>query len=81
MSDKMELVRELNELSSDSEKNLERMQEIARVLLREHFAPRNDYEHKDKRVCEYGLQMESCRECLFDALCNMKKNNSEVSAA
>ena len=53
MSDKMELVRELNELSSDSEKKLERMKEIARVLLREHFAPRNDYEHKDLKVCQY----------------------------
>lgn len=78
MSDKMELVRELNELSSDSEKNLERMQEIARVLLREHFAPRNDYEHKDLKVCEYGLQNIKCRECLFDTLCNLKK--SELSS-
>lgn len=80
MSDKMELVRELNELSSDSEKNLERMKEIARVLLREHFAPRNDYEHKDLKVCQYWLQIESCRQCLFDSLCNMKKNNLEASS-
>lgn len=72
-SNKAELIRELNELSSDSEKNLSRMQEIARVLLREHFAPSNDYEYSGKRVCEYGLQIESCRQCLFDTLCNLKK--------
>ena len=80
MSDKMELVRELNELSVDTDKNLERMKEIASVLLRDHFAPRNDYEHKDLKVCEYWLQNIKCRECLFDTLCNLKKNNMELSS-
>ena len=65
MQDKAELVRELNELSSDSEKNLWRMQEIAKVLLKEHFAP-----NTKERKCEYGLQDIKCKECLFDTLCN-----------
>ena len=35
---------------------------------------RNEYEYRDKRVCEYWLQIESCRKCLFEVLCNYKKN-------
>lgn len=31
------LIEELNELSSDSEKNKERMVEIAKILLAEHY--------------------------------------------
>ncbi len=33
------------------------------------------YEHSDKRICEYWLQRESCRQCLFEVLCNLEKNN------
>ena len=36
---------------------------------------KNEYEHSNKRICQYWLQIESCRQCLFDALCNLKKNN------
>lgn len=36
---------------------------------------KNEYEHSDKRICEYWLQIESCRQCLFDALCHLKKDN------
>lgn len=32
-----QLIEELNELSSDSEKNKERMVEIAKILLAEHY--------------------------------------------
>ena len=37
-----------------------------------------DNENK-KRICEYWLQMESCRQCLFDVLCNLKKQNERCS--
>lgn len=36
-SEKDKLVRELNELSQDSVKNKERMVEIAKILLAEHY--------------------------------------------
>lgn len=53
-------------------------------IIRTHFyskykRPTNEYEHADKRICEYNLQRESCRNCLFEVLCNyqnmVKKNN------
>lgn len=31
-----------------------------------------DKEHK-KRICEYWLEIESCRRCIFETLCNLKK--------
>lgn len=41
---------------------------------------KNEYEYKNLRICEKGLQIESCRKCLFEVLCNYQKNlikNSE----
>jgi hypothetical protein len=32
------------------------------------------YEYKNKRICEKWLQIESCRKCLFEVLCNYEKN-------
>ncbi len=32
-------------------------------------------ESRDKNnVCRYGLQIKSCRQCLFDALCSLQDN-------
>lgn len=30
------------------------------------------YEHADKRICKYWLQIESCRKCLFEVLCRLE---------
>lgn len=38
---------------------------------------RNDYEYKDLRVCEKGIQIKSCRECLFEVLCNYEKQKRD----
>ena len=32
-----------------------------------------EYEYQNKRVCKYGLQIESCRQCLFEALCRLER--------
>ncbi|MBO7692597.1 MAG: hypothetical protein J6T10_08200 [Methanobrevibacter sp.] len=31
-----------------------------------------------KRICKYGLQIESCRQCLFEALCNLEEQNARI---
>ena len=33
-------------------------------------------EQKKKRICKEWLQIESCRECLFETLCKVKSFNS-----
>lgn len=33
----------------------------------------NWYEYKNLRICEKGLQIESCRKCLFEVLCHYQK--------
>ena len=33
-------------------------------------------EKKEKRICKEWLQIESCRQCLFETLCRLKKFNS-----
>lgn len=30
------------------------------------------------RICKHGLQIESCRQCLFEALCNYQKQNGRL---
>ena len=35
---------------------------------------KNEYEYADKRICEYWLQIESCRQCLFETLCRLEKD-------
>lgn len=34
----------------------------------------NIKEKSEKRICKYWLQIESCRKCLFEALCNYEDN-------
>lgn len=36
---------------------------------------KNEYEYKHLRICEKWLQIESCRKCLFEILCNYQKQN------
>lgn len=52
-SEKDKLVREMNELSSDFKKNKDRMVEIAKILLTDHYGylPRN----KNKNGENYGV--------------------------
>lgn len=38
-----------------------------------------EYEHSDKRICKYWLQIESCRQCLFDALCQYEARKWEAT--
>lgn len=33
---------------------------------------------KTIRICEYWLQIKSCRQCLFEALCNYQKQNGRL---
>lgn len=35
------------------------------------------YEYKNLRICEKWLQIEGCRRCLFEVLCNYEKNNGQ----
>jgi hypothetical protein len=37
-------------------------------------------ETNKKRICRYGLQIESCRQCLFDALCQYQDNNARLQS-
>lgn len=30
------------------------------------------------RICKHGLQIESCRQCLFEALCNLEEQNERL---
>lgn len=34
------------------------------------------YEYADKRICKYWLQIESCRQCLFEALCALEERKN-----
>jgi len=34
---------------------------------------KNEYEYKHLRICDKGLQRESCRKCLMEVLCNYEK--------
>ena len=34
----------------------------------------NIKERVEKKICRNGIQRESCRQCLFDALCNYEDN-------
>lgn len=33
-----------------------------------------NYEDKELKICRYNIQRKSCRECLFDVLCNYEDN-------
>ena len=60
-----QLIEELNELSEYWDTYKDRMREIAKQLVEELSKP---------RICEYWLQIESCRQCLFDTLCHLHRN-------
>lgn len=34
-------------------------------------------ERAENWICRYWLQIESCRQCLFDALCTLEDNNKQ----
>ena len=36
--------------------------------------------YEGKRICKYGLQIESCRQCLFDTLCRLEENNKRFNS-
>ena len=40
---------------------------------------KEEYEYSDKRICKYGLQIENCRQCLFETLCHLEKQNALYS--
>ena len=72
----LEKIHELNELSSDIEHNLPRMKELAHEIVEALNIPQVKkepewYEYDYLRVCNKGLQIESCRKCLFEVLCNL----------
>lgn len=76
----LDKVHELNELSSDVEHNLPRMKQLAHELVEEMMQPQQEkkvewYEYAHLRVCNMWLQKESCRQCLFEVLCNL--NNKD----
>lgn len=78
--ERMELIQELNELSEFEEQNKDRMREIASVLVDEYYHPDIqdvNPEKNQKRICKEWLQIESCKEYLFDTLCRMKSFNSK----
>lgn len=71
----VEKIHELNELSSNPELNMPRMKELAKEIVCALNSPKKKepewYEYSHLRVCNKGLQRESCRKCLFEVLCNL----------
>lgn len=41
---------------------------------------RENTEANKKRICRYGLEIESCRQCLFEALCHYQDNKWDDTA-
>jgi len=37
-----------------------------------------EIEIKEKRICKKGIQIESCRQCLFETLCHYEEMINEV---
>lgn len=76
----LEKIHELNELSSDAEHNLPRMKQLAHEIVEALNKPKVNkkpewYEYAHLRVCNMWLQRESCRQCLFEVLCNLKNKD------
>lgn len=74
------LIQELAELSEFEEQNKDRMREIASILVYEYNHPDiqdSEPEKKKPRICREWLQIEHCRSCLFETLCNLKHFNSQ----
>ena len=38
------------------------------------------YEYSDKRICKHNIQRETCRECLFEVLCNLEDKKDQQSS-
>ena len=38
-------------------------------IIKEHFYSKEDVETPKKNVCKIGIEIESCRKCIFEALC------------
>ena len=36
-----------------------------------------EYEHKNLKICRRNIQRETCRQCLFEALCNYEDNKAK----
>lgn len=39
-------------------------------IIKEHFYSKEGVEAPKKNVCKMGIEIESCRQCLFEALCH-----------
>lgn len=39
---------------------------------------KNEYEYKHLRICDKGLQIESCRKCLLEVLCHYEQIKNEL---
>ena len=56
---------------------------VSNILIIQTFIPNNkmetkdDYEYKHLRICSKGLQISSCRQCLFEVLCHLEKCKEE----
>lgn len=38
-------------------------------IIKEHFYNKEGVEASKKNVCKMGIEIESCRRCIFEALC------------
>jgi len=71
------LIQELADLSEFEGQNMERMREIASILVQEYMHPETKqepkgYEYAHLRVCRHGIQRESCYDCLFEPSCHLE---------
>lgn len=76
----LDKIHELNELSSDVEHNLPRMKELAHEIVEALNMPQVKkepewYEFDYLKICDKGIQRQSCRWCVWETYCNLEKNN------
>ena len=43
-------------------------------IIKEHFYSKEGVEVPKKNVCKMGIEISSCRQCLFEALCHYQDN-------
>lgn len=77
------LIQELADLSEFEEQNIERMREIAHILVQEYMQPKKEnetkgYEYAHLRVCRHGIQRESCYDCIFEPSCHLEDINKDT---
>lgn len=75
--EKDKLIQELADLSESEDQNMDRMREIAHILVQEYMRPETKeetkgYEYAHLRVCRHGIQRESCYDCLFEPSCHLE---------